>query len=113
MSRIISLPVKLDDKGYGKVFFKSDGYLEAVIIRRNISFPSIKIFSQDIPEYIVFEPTAQIVAQTYFPRVQCHGTQGKDLEHYDKIYMIGNFAVEIRSGIPDSVFDIKLVVSNG
>jgi hypothetical protein len=113
MGRILSLSIKLDQKGHGKQVFTANGALEAIIIKRNISFPTIRIYSQEHPEFVVFEPISQMAAKTYFPRAQCHSAQGKDLEHYDKIYMAGPFVVEISSGTPESTFVLNLVMSNG
>lgn len=108
--RFVTLNIPIDNDGIGRVIFEASGYLEAVILpKMMVSFPSVRIYPVDL-EYLAFDLKEQTETRVFFPRVQMHDVNGKVVDYFDKIYLSGSIVVEINNAVPESDFQIILVI---
>ena len=107
---LLHLSIPIDSNGYGKTTFEASNYLESVILPKMISFPTVRIYSQNSEDYVVFDLKEQTETRIFFPRIQLCDITGKTIDYFDKIYLSGVFVVEISKSIPDSDFEMFLVV---
>jgi len=116
--KFLKLNIPIDNKGHGLANFNASGYLEAVILPKMVSFPTIKIYPKGMEEYPAFHLKEQKFLfdlensgeRVFFPRVQMHDIYGKVINQFDKIYLSGIVSVEIIGGVPESQFEIVLVI---
>ena len=102
--------ISLDNNGHGMINFEASNYLEAIVIPTMISFPSVRIYSSEIPSFVVFDLKEQSDTKMFFPRVQSHDSNGKLVDNFEKPYLSGNFVIEISNGVPESLFEMYMVV---
>ena len=112
INKPIVLDINIDSKGYGNANFEANGFLEYIIIPKNvISIYNILCVNSSQPQDIVCN-IKETKGGLYSIRRLTHDQEGKIAESdYTKIYLNGSYTIKVTGGTPETLLQVIIVVS--
>ena len=107
----VILNIPINENGTGSADFSAEGFLESVIIPSNmISNPNILCMSVDEPQYVVFD-LREFDTSLLPIRVSARDYKGAKIAGKEvKLYLSGNYTIRVKGAVPESIFQIRLLV---